>query len=175
MRFLDKVHSVMVTSRFVTTIGGLQLTLGAAAVILTVAGVTTGVAEISRDKSQTTVTLSDRISVLVENLEDSAAAISEIEEEVQAREALVADLEEKQRTSEEIVKLSQSEVEAVSQLLGEEITANRSFWDTTRGKFALAFTSGGVLFFLGIAFDHWVIPWIRRQQREPSTTPPPEP
>ena len=150
-----------------------QIVIVAAVLILAVvSSIVVAVGGSRPSEPATAVTLSDRIAVLVQSLQDSSTAISEIGEEIQAREELVATLEEKRRTSEEIINLSEAELEAASQLFAQEITARRSFWDTTWGDFTIAFASGSILFVVGIGFNARLLPRITRDS---STSPPSTP
>jgi hypothetical protein len=65
--------------------------------------------------------LRDRIKQLSANLSTAAAAISAIEQEVQARQQLVAELEEDAERAEVLARLHESEVQAVAQTLQMEL------------------------------------------------------
>jgi len=120
-----------------------------------VAGVSSVLTERAREEPGTVSTLSDRIAALSASLDEASSAVSEIEEEIAAREQLVADLEQRQQTYEELSKLTPQQVQAVAAALREEIAGSRSFWDGPWGKFVIGLLSGGVLFIAGIVTERW--------------------
>ena len=75
-------------------------------------------------------TVQDRIQKLTTSLREAAELISNIESEVKGRSALADKLQSDVETYNKIVQLKKPEVEAVAQLLREELKreGKRSFW-----------------------------------------------
>lgn len=106
-------------------------------------------------------TLDQRVALLGQQLTDASSAISEIEQEVEARQRLVSKLESDQRTFEALAQMDQAEVEAVSQALRQQIDESKSFWDSPWGRFLPGFVSGLTFFTLGTLV---VGPWLQRRR-----------
>ena len=75
-------------------------------------------------------TVQDRIQKLTTSLREAAELISNVESEIKGRSALADKLQSDVETYNKIVQLKKPEVEAVAQLLREELKreGKRSFW-----------------------------------------------
>ena len=95
-------------------------------------------------RSRASGSLESRIEQLSESLADAAQIISAIESEVDARQELVARLQEQRVVAEAAAELNQEQVDAIAQILGNEV--DRS----SRQTFIRAVVLNIVFFVLGV-------------------------
>jgi hypothetical protein len=92
-----------------------------------------------------TVTLEDRLSVLTQSLNSAARTISEIEAEVNERQALVAKLARDAQVANNVQHLNKEQVDPIAQVLRGQIDREQreSFWSSQ--LLALFYTVLGVV------------------------------
>lgn len=95
-----------------------------------------------------TATLEQKIQLLSKNLDEAARAVSEIEAEIEERQALVQRLEGQRRIAEELITLNEEQVDAVAQLFRAELRreAQSQRWLDIGTRIGI----GALFFFLGI-------------------------
>jgi hypothetical protein len=99
-----------------------------------------------KTKQQNGQTLEERIHALTGSLNDSAALISSIEQEISQRQQLVAKLQQDAAEAEKLKALSADQVAAVAQALrGQLQSENRSaFWPSTFTNLFFAFLGAAI-------------------------------
>lgn len=99
-------------------------------------------------------TLEDRINKLTSALRESSHLVTEVEEEIQARQKLVSALQKDAEKYQKLISLNQEQVDAVAQLLQGELRkeGNKSFWKGLAVKLLFFLMGAGLSWYLARGF-----------------------